>query len=283
MLRKLKENEYKQYLDFAYELALDMSRSCYPTYADGLKTREDFYRTAARAFNRENEELLLYEEDGRALGLIEYCALPDDKYIQPYIFCVKEGMGTAVEQFIEYLRRFWPGFTLYFGVSEKNTEAAVALEGLGLQGDEAVFVGVLRFDEYTPQPEPQALTRVTRDNFEVFARLHSRLDGEMYWDNAHLLEDLENWHIYYVQKDGRALAAVYFRYVRCSMEIFGVDFLEGRPDPETLHALLVRALNQSKADGMADLTFFHGPEERAVVEGLGVRILDRYLCYTGVL
>lgn len=50
MLRKLNEDEYKQYLDFAYELALDLTRSCYPTYADGLKTREDFDQAAARAF-----------------------------------------------------------------------------------------------------------------------------------------------------------------------------------------------------------------------------------------
>ncbi len=39
MLRKLNKDEYMQYLDSAYELALDMSRSCYPTYADGLKTQ----------------------------------------------------------------------------------------------------------------------------------------------------------------------------------------------------------------------------------------------------
>ncbi len=50
MLRQLSQDEYMQYLDSAYELALDMSRSCYPTYADGLKTRADFNAHAARSF-----------------------------------------------------------------------------------------------------------------------------------------------------------------------------------------------------------------------------------------
>lgn len=279
MLRKLNEAEYRQYLDFAYELALDLSRSCYPTYADGLKTREAFDQVAARTFTRENYELLLYEEDGRALGLIEYHVLPEDKYLQPDIFCVQEGMGKAVAQFIEYLHGRWPGYTLYFGISETNLEAAKALKTCGFQQDEASLVGVLKFGDYTPLQETQPLVRVTRENFDSFAQLHAQWDGQMYWDNAHLLEDLDNWHIYYVPKDGAAYVAIYFRYVGDSMEIFGVDFAGGGFDADALRALLVRALNQSKEDGMADLTFFHDPESHPVVESVGIRTIDRYILY----
>lgn len=279
MLRKLNEAEYRQYLDFAYELALDLSRSCYPTYADGLKTREDFDKVAARAFTRNNYEILLYEKDGLTLGLIEYYVLPEDKYIQPNIFCIKEGTGKAVGQFIKYLHERWPGYTLYFGISETNLEAAEALQAHGFQPDEVSLVGLLRFEDYVPLPETQPLVRVTRDNFDSFARLHAQLDGQMYWDNAHLLDALDDWHIYYVQKDCAAYAAIYFRYVEDSMEIFGVDFAGGCFDADALRALLVRALNQSKDDGMADLTFFHDPESHPVVESVGIRTFDRYVLY----
>lgn len=279
MLRRLNEDEYKQYLDFAYELALDLSRSCYPSYADGLKTREDFDQAAARAFTRENNELLLYEEGGRALGLIEYYVLPEDKYIQPNIFCIKEGMDKAVAQFIDYLHGRWPGYTLYFGISETNLEAAEALKSHGFQLGEDSLVGLLRFEDYAPLPETQPLVRVTRENFDSFAQLHAQWDGQMYWDNAHLLEDLDDWHIYYVQKDGAAHAAIYFRYVGDSMEIFGVDFTGGCFDADALRTLLVRALNQAKEDGMADLTFFHDSESNPVVENVGIRTFDRYMMY----
>lgn len=40
MLRELNQSNYKNYLDWAYSLALDMTRSGYPTYADGLKSRD---------------------------------------------------------------------------------------------------------------------------------------------------------------------------------------------------------------------------------------------------
>ena len=42
MLIKPTREEGETYIDFAYELALDPSRSGYPTYADGIKTKEDF-------------------------------------------------------------------------------------------------------------------------------------------------------------------------------------------------------------------------------------------------
>lgn len=278
MLRKLSENEYKQYLDFAYELSLDLSRSCYPTYADGLKTRADFDEVAARAFNREHNELLLFEEGGEALGLIQYYAIPEDSYAQVQLFSVKKNVRQAAEELVAYLRGRWAGFMFYFGISETNREAAEALEGMGFQLYETNHVGVLRFEEYTPQREEQAPVRINRENFPRFAALHAPVD--IYWDNAHLLEDLDNWHIYLLEEDGQALGGIYFRYVDQSMEIFGIDFPGDVFQPEVFRALMLRAMNQAKADGMADMTFFHGDEERPVVEGLGIRRLDLYQGYS---
>lgn len=36
MLRICTEQEYRKYADFVYELALDQSKSGYPTYSDGM-------------------------------------------------------------------------------------------------------------------------------------------------------------------------------------------------------------------------------------------------------
>ena len=279
MLRKLKENEYQQYLDFAYQLALDPSRSCYPSYADGLKTRQYFDSIAARAFQREHNELLLFEDNGEALGLIQYYAIPEDDYVQAQLFSVKANVPQAMEELMAYLRERWAGCDFYVGVSEQNREAVETMERLGFRRHETSNVGVMRFKDYELLPEPYPLTRITRENFHRFAALHARWDGEMYWDNAHLLEDLDDWHIYLYERDGQALGAIYFRYVDQSMEIFGWDFPDNRLNPEVLRALMIRTLNQSKSDGMADLTVFHEDEERPVLESVGVRWIDLYLGY----
>lgn len=280
MLRKLYEDGYAQYLDSAYRLALDMSRSCYPTYADGLKTRQDFDEAAKRPFKRDNYTMLLYEQEGKALGLIQYYVLDEDKYVQPDIFCIERGYGRAVEEFAEYLHRELPGYTMFFGVSEKNRSAVEALEGLGAKRDEVSLVGVMRFEDHSPLPEAEGVVPVARENFSAFAELHSQWDGKMYWDSAHLLEALDDWHIYYVRKEGRAIAAVYYRYVDGSMEIFGIDFEGGLFREDCFRALMVRALNGSKRDGMKDLTFFHDEESHSAVESLGIRTIDTYFGYS---
>ena len=58
MLRPCTELEYREYADFVYALALDPARSGYPSYSDGIKTKEMFLESAAQALARENEGLL---------------------------------------------------------------------------------------------------------------------------------------------------------------------------------------------------------------------------------
>lgn len=275
MLIPLKENEYKAYIDYAYSLALDRTKSSYPSYADGLKTKEDFIEYAAWAFQRDNQELLLFEDGGRMLGWLHYYVIPEDQYIGVQSILTEEKTAQAIEELVARLGEKYPGYTFWPGFSEENTEALAALESLGFQQSEDSLVGVLKFAEYTPLPETGECIEIGAENFERFAMLHAMWDGKMYWDNAHLREALDEWHIYIV--DGRA--AIYFRYVDQSMEIFGVDFQNDVFDPAALRALLVTALNRSKADGMADLTFFHGDQELPVLEEVGIHKIDRYLGY----
>ena len=44
MLVKATLEDIETYGDFVYQIALDQTKSAYPTYTDGIKTREDFLR-----------------------------------------------------------------------------------------------------------------------------------------------------------------------------------------------------------------------------------------------
>lgn len=275
MLTPLKETEYQAYIDYAYGLALDRTKSSYPTYTDGLKTKEDFIKYAARAFQRDNQELLLFEDGGRVLGWVHYYVIPEDRYIGAQSILTEEKTAQAMEELMARLGEKYPGWTFWAGFSEENRSALAALESMGFQRTEESLVGVLKFADYSPLPEDVECVEIGAGNFDQFAALHAMWDGEMYWDNAHLREALDDWHIYMVEDR----AAIYFRYVGKSMEIFGVDFRDGVFDPEALRALLVKGLNRSKADGMVDLTYFHEEEERPVLEEVGIHKIDRYLGY----
>lgn len=165
--------------------------------------------TPRAPFQRDNYTMLLYEQDGEPLGLIQFYVMDDDRYVQPDIFCIKRDYGRAVREFVEYLHMRFPGYELHFGVSRTNTGAVEALESLDFEREEVSLVGVLRF-----------------------------VDG--------------------------------------SMEIFGADFENDRFNAEDFRALMVRALNQSKKDGMKDMTFFHEDETHPAAESVGIRIIDTY-------
>lgn len=96
MLKRLKEQDFDRFVGLAYELALDMTKSGYPTYADGIKTKNDFIDRARKAFSRDNEEILLFERDGKVAGWIHYYYLPKDRYLDTCSFCVAEGMREAL-------------------------------------------------------------------------------------------------------------------------------------------------------------------------------------------
>lgn len=280
MLRSLSKSEYKNYLDWAYGLALDMSRSGYPTYADGLKTKDEFEEAAARAFEREHEEILLFEIEGKALGWLHYFALPEDQYLDTRAFCTEDQTEQAMDELLAYLAPKYPGFTMHFGFSDRNTRAVNHLIELGWFLQEESLVGVMKFEEYIPRPETVELAAITAENFERFAAIHAQWDGQMYWDNAHLREDLDRWRLYVYQRDGRDMACIYFVYVDEMLEIFGIDYLEGRLDKIAFRALLLRALNQGKTDGMKNFYYFHDTDEAPIVKELGIRSLGKYVMYS---
>jgi len=78
MLVKATTEDIGKYGDFAYELALDQTCSCYPAYADGIKTREDFNAEAYRCATQEDRELLLCLHGERFSGYTLYFGFPGD-------------------------------------------------------------------------------------------------------------------------------------------------------------------------------------------------------------
>ena len=84
MLIKATPEDIKKYGEFAYSVALNPKKSCYPTYADGIKTKTDFFKAAERAIAKETYELLLFGIDGKVEGWISYYWIPEDRYLQLY-------------------------------------------------------------------------------------------------------------------------------------------------------------------------------------------------------
>ena len=133
MLRPCSEDEFYKYADFAYELACDLTKSGYPTYCDGVKTKAMFIDRALKAFERETEQMLLFEVQGRVQGLIHCYWIPEDHYLDTVSFNVNEAMEQALAEFLTFAGARFKGYELFLGFPAENQAAVNFLAERGFE------------------------------------------------------------------------------------------------------------------------------------------------------
>lgn len=261
MLRIPTANEFEEYSERAYVLALDPSRSSFPSYADGIKTKEDFLAIAKRGFESENEEIYIFEHGGEMRGWIHFYVMKEDKYISLEAF---ETNGFEKEQFAEFaalLKEKYAGYEVTAGFPSQNERAVSAAIENGFEIIEESAVNILFFSDYEPQSESGRVEPLTKNNLAVFANLHDKV--EMYWNTKRLTEayfDGDKWRIYLTEKNGKS-AAIYFVFAGNIAEIFGLDFSDGF-DGTAAEELLTAALNEAKKNVSAKAMYWFTEDER---------------------
>ncbi len=149
MLVQLKKEEFDHYIDFAYQISLDLSKSCYPSYADGIKTKEDFVRIAKESLYKRNYEIYLFYYENQLEGWINFYYLPEDKYLACETFSVVNHQEIALEEFMKYLKTKFTGYEFYFGCSTLNQEAMGYLTRNDFNKIEESQVCLFNFKEYS--------------------------------------------------------------------------------------------------------------------------------------
>lgn len=285
MLRKLEEQEFDRWVGFAYALALDITKSGYPTYADGIKTKKDFIDRARGAFSRDGEEILLFEREGKVEGWIHDYHLPEDRYLDCCSFCVAEGMREAIFEFTAFARERFSGSELYLGFPKENAEAIAALDDFGFARIEESYNDVLDFAHYIRQPENPSVIPITRDNFRLFSDLHSRHEEDMYWTSERIWNTFDGWKIFVFLREGKAAGAIYFRIWEneTMSEIFGVDFPDGIYNGGVYRDLLTAALNDANRRGVKHMVFFNNEESQSDALACGFRCVSGYVCFKTAL
>ena len=260
MLRIPTANEFEEYSERAYMIALDPSRSSFPSYADGIKTKEDFLAIAKRGFESENEEIYIFEHGGEMRGWIHFYVLTEDKYIGIEAF---ETDGFEKEQFADFvalLKEKYTGYEVTAGFPSQNERAVSAAIENGFEIIEESAVNILFFSDYEPQSESGRVEPLTKNNLAVFAKLHDKV--EMYWNTKRLTEAYfggDKWRIYLTEKNGKA-AAIYFVFAGNIAEIFGLDFSDGF-DGTAAEELLTAALNEAKKNVSAKAMYWFTEDE----------------------
>ena len=276
MLRKLTRETWKKYVDYAYELALCPAKTSYPVYYDGIKTKEDFISRAEKAFDLEEEEILLYLEEGEPCGWIHYYGLEEERYLGIVSMSFSAHMERGLEAFLTYVGERFPNCEIDLGFPEENRQALTWLAEKGFEIGEESYNDVFVMEKYQAREEAGGIARVTAENFPLFAKLHSLYEGEMYWNCERLRRNLDKWRIFLYCEGEVPLGAVC-----CTgdglAEIFGVDFADGVYRSEVFRILTEAALNACKAQGVRNLVFFNDRESQPDALSLGFTCVGKYV------
>lgn len=284
MLRVCTEQEYKNYVDFVYEIAIDQSKAGYPTYSDGIKTKEMFIERSKKAFSRDNEEILLFEYDGIVEGWIHYYYLSEDNYLSTVSFNINMHTEQALQEFLEFAKIQFKGYELFLGYSKENKKAVDFLSSYGCECIEEDYNNTAFLNKYKPVKVNDALVRIDKENYQYFREIHNMIEGDMYWNSDRIYSDIDNWIIYVMINNDETLGSVYYMVDDDGwFEIFGIDMRDNVFDAEVFSELLKQALNTAKELNGKYMTFFCDEEGEEIAKNLGFECIGKYVCYKTVL
>lgn len=275
MLRKITENTWGEYVDYAYELALCPEKTSYPVYYDGIKTQEDYVRRVEKAFSREGEEILLYLEGEEPCGWIHYYYLKEDNYLSTVSMSFSSHMKEGIEEFLAYADNRYPGCEIWLGFPEENRQALSCLSEKGFELLEESYNDVISLESYRAGENAPGIIQVTEENFPLFAELHSQFDSDMYWNSERLRQNLNQWMIFLYEKENVLQGAIYCAEGELA-EIFGVDFVDGIYRPEVFCALTKAVLNACKIRQVKHLVFFNDKESQPDALACGFGCVGKY-------
>ena len=281
MLTPLQPEEFNRYVDWAYRLALDLTCSGYPTYADGIKTREAFILAAKRCLETGNREVLLFHVDGEVRGWIQWYWLPEDQYAQASCFLTATHTEQALTEFVAHAAKACPGYALHLGFPTDNARAVQWLQQNEFRLLEQSVNHTLFFDRYERREAPREVSRMSgSDDEAAFRAIHT--DADLYWTAERILADRENWHVYLYRDGNRPVAALYAQGLADGWpEIFGIA---GGNHAATYRTLMTACLNDCQAAGCAHMTYFEEDESKLpILHELGFEVVSRYVCYQKIL
>ena len=288
MLKSINKKDFDKYLDFAYSLALDQKTSSYPTYTDGIKTKEDFTVHAKRGLNKKNHHILLFEYEKEIIGWIHYYVLEDDKLIAFEAFNIQHHSQIAFDEFINYITPKYKNYKIHFGFPEVNCSATSYLKTREFNLIEKSYVNILKLKNYTAKEEAENIIPVDKNNFTEFKKLHDNC-GNMYWNSERLYEKIINpnekskWYIYLYYQNQKLTGNIYFICINDFMEIFGIDYADKKFNPVIFRNLTIKALNKAKEINVLHLYFFADKNEHCILQDLGFNHIGNYELYEKVL
>ena len=274
MLVKATREDIARYMDFAYSLAMDQTRSGYPLWSDGVSTKAQFVDRVWKSYESADRDLLLFVADGTVEGWIQFFYWAEDRYLQTNGFLIRRDTEQALTEFLEYAHAHFAGYDLYLGFPRRNTDAISALQKRDCRLIQEAYHDIYIFDGSDIQAETDGIVRVTESNFSEFRKLH-QTDPETYWNSERIFQALHEWSIYLLYRENTVAGYVCAR----NGDIVSLGYRDNVFDKSAYKALVTVILRDVQAAGYKHLIFFNDEESQSAALELGFSCVSEYVLY----
>lgn len=278
MLVKATLEDIKKLQERIYKITLNPEKSSYPTYADGIKTKADFFKSAKEAVIQENNELYLFVENGNVEGWLSYFWIEEDNYLQLTSCNINRFYRKALDELLIHLEEHFKGYTLYFGFSSENNEAIQFLEESGFNCIEKSCNHSFFFDDDCIAEVDKNVERITRENFEYFKKIYHP-EETVYWNTDRIYNTIDNWLIFVYRQNENVQGTVFLRGEQHYFEIYDMEFADDIAKENSYYPLMSAVLNVCKDKEVEFLTYFSSEEEKEKLCKLGFQYIGQYLLY----
>lgn len=274
MLVKATKEDIAQYMDFAYTLAMDQTKSGYPLWSDGVSTKEEFVERVWRSYESEDRDILLFLVDGAIEGWIQFFYIVEDRYLQTNGFLINSHTEQALTEFLEYAHAHFPGYDLYLGFPKRNIDAISALQKENCRLIQECYHDIYVFDGSAIQVETDGIVRVTESNFSEFREIY-QTDPETYWNAERISLTLNEWSIYMLYREDTAAGYVCAR----NGDVVSLGYRDNVFDKSAYKALVTVILRDVQAAGYKHLIFFNDEESQSAALELSFICVSKYVLY----
>ena len=243
-----------------------------------MKTKADFFRWAEEGMSREEEHIIVYQDQGVAQAWCHYFVVEEAQQLGLCSFVFSEENLHMLRTWIDYLTARYPAyeFRLYF---PKENRSAHRFLSESYPCIDQSFVDVLSLNNTVDSLLSEKIVPITEENVSLFAQLLGKVP-ETGWDIEQFRGQLDRWSIFVAVEAGVAIEVVFTSQKNEQIhEIFGLISLEESLSVTIKEALLQASIQAAKDKHADFLYFFTDQEDHLLTQQLGFSTLTEATCY----
>lgn len=272
-------NDLDKAIEFAWNVTKREKKVGYP---EKIWEYDCLREVFLKSFNHKDDKILLLKSEEGIEGVVCLFVDLEEKYLQTMggIY-YKDDFEHTIDRFIEYLREYYKHFEIIIGYTSMDKSILKVLERKGQVLDQSEFFKLHR-NNLNPKENREDIKLLTMEHFESFAKIHDKMNPEMFWNSERLRKNFNKWRIFTFYKEekigGYVLSMIYDNSIG---EIFTITTTMNIDD-DILESLVYMACKDMFNMGSTGIisSCDIGSFERELYNNLGFESTNDYISYS---